>query len=307
MPSLLFPGQGSQTVGMATGFMAHSATRDLFELADDTLGMGLSRLMREGPEDELRQTANAQPALLLAGYVAAIYLMHHLNKPLEHIAPYVVGHSLGEYTAVTIAGGMDLPTALKLVRLRGETMAKAVPLGAGGMTAVMGLDADVLQNIAKESGVFIANDNGGGQVILSGPLDGLSRAEDAAKAAGARKTIRLNVAGPFHTPAMQPAADAVKDFLQSHPLHPLTVPVVMNATAQPAHTPDNVAANLVRQITSPVRWRESMIVLAEAGVTACLELGVGKVLTGLAPRCDPRLSAISLDSPEAIEQWGSHL
>ena len=303
MKAFLFPGQGSQTVGMAAGFMEEPCTKALFELADDTLGVHLTRLMREGDEDELRLTHNAQPALLLAGFVAAHYLTYNLKKPIQDIVTYVSGHSLGEYTAVAVAGGMDLPTALKLVRLRGEAMTRAVPAGQGGMAAVMGLDVATLAPLAAKAGVYVANDNGGGQVILSGPLEALAVAEDVAKAGGAKRVVRLNVAGPFHTPAMQPAAEAVAAFLKSNPLKELAVPVVMNATAVAAQGADEVGGNLVAQITSPVRWRESMGYVANQGVTQVVELGVGKVLTGLAPRCDARLVAVALDSPRAVDAW----
>lgn len=303
MRILVFPGQGSQSVGMAAGFMQHAATRELFELADDTLGLHLSRLMREGPDDDLRATHNAQPALLLAGYAAAHYLLTQLGKPLPDVAAMVAGHSLGEYTAVAVAGGMGLPAALRLVRLRGETMTRAVPQGQGGMSAVLGLDVATLQPLAAAHGMTVANDNAPGQLILSGPLDGLEHTETAARQAGAKRVLRLNVAGPFHTAAMQPAADAVRDSLAANPLQPLAVPCLMNATAAPATTADEVAANLIAQITAPVRWREIMGHAAEAGVTKVLELGSGKVLAGLASRCDSRLAAVSLDSPATIDAW----
>ncbi|MFZ2586691.1 MAG: ACP S-malonyltransferase [Alphaproteobacteria bacterium] len=307
MKAFLFPGQGSQTPGMGVGFMEDAATKHLFELADETLGMNLSRLMREGPEDDLRLTHNAQPALLVAGYAAAEYVRKATGKTLNDLVTYMAGHSLGEYTAVAAAGGVDLPTALRMVRLRGEAMTRAVPAGQGGMAAVMGLSNLNLAAFAKASAsqaqVFMANDNAEGQMILSGTLEGLAWGEELAKSLGARKVIRLNVAGPFHTPAMKPAAAAVEAFLAEHPLKPLAVPVVMNATASVAQNVAEVERNLVAQITQPVRWRESMVLLAEQGVTQVAELGVGKVLSGLAGRCDSRLAAVALESPKAVDGW----
>ena len=301
--AFLFPGQGSQTPGMAAAFMEDAATRDLFQQADDTLGFALSRLMKEGPEDTLRETQNAQPALLLAGIAALHYTLRQLNKELKHIVSYVAGHSLGEYTAVAAAGGLPWPEMLKLVRLRGEAMAKAVPPGQGGMTAILGMELPMVESICKNLRVHLANDNAQGQVIISGELPKLKHAEEEARNHGARRVMALNVAGPFHTPAMEPAAAAVREALRAAPLHPLAVPVVMNATATPQTAPGDVAEGLVRQITSTVRWREAMVELADQKVTQVVELGAGKVLAGLAPRCDSRLSGISLDSPRVVDEW----
>ena len=302
-PAFLFPGQGSQTPGMAKGFWEDAATQHLFQLADDTLGFHLTRLMLEGPDDDLRLTHNAQPALLLAGYAAAHYLLKALNQPLTQAASYVAGHSLGEYTAVAVAGGMDLPTALKLVRLRGEAMTRAVPAGQGGMLAIIGMELPIIEAVCRSLRVTLANDNAQGQVIVSGELSKLKHVEEEVRNHGARKVIALNVAGPFHTPAMQPAAQAVEACLNEKPLANLAVPLVMNATATAHQKPLEVAQHLVGQITTTVRWRESMQFMANHKVTQVLELGVGKVLTGLASRCDTRLNGIALDSPKAIDTY----
>lgn len=307
MRAFLFSGQGSQTPGMASSFMDAAPTRDLFGMADETLKFNLTKLMREGDEEELRQTQNAQPALLLAGVAAYTYLASGLKRNLLQLAQAVAGHSLGEYTAVAVAGGLPWLDMLQLVRLRGQTMAKAVPVGQGGMSAVLGLAPEALHDLAAQTGVVVANDNAPGQVILSGPLDALAKAEEVAKAAGAKRALRLNVAGPFHTPAMKPAAEAVQTFLSEHPLANLAVPCTMNATAAATQTGEDVAANLVKQITSPVRWRESMVSLAEAGITHVIECGAGKVLSAMAPRCDARLSAVALDSVEAVESYAATL
>lgn len=273
--------------------------RALFERADEVLGFGLSRLMREGPADELTLTHNAQPALLLAGMAAFTYLCGRAGQQADQLAAFVAGHSLGEYTAVTAAAGLAFEDALKLVRLRGETMAQ---VKNGGMCAVLGLEADALDAVLP-AGLTLANDNAPGQVILSGPLDALTAGEMALKGAGAKRVLRLNVSGPFHTPAMAPAADAVRGFLAAHPLQDLQIDCVMNCTAAPARAPGEVAANLAAQVTGRVRWRETMAFMAAQGITDIVELGAGKVLAGLAPRCDVRLSGVSLDSPAAIDAW----
>lgn len=297
--AFVFPGQGSQVVGMAEKFMEYPAMRELFQQADDALNFNLSKLMREGPVEELTQTHNAQPALLVAGLAAFTYLSKQAGSTLPQLARFVAGHSLGEYTAVAAAGGLGFTQAVQLVRLRGQAMAQ---VKNGGMCAVLGLEAAALENILP-AGVTLANDNAPGQVILSGPLDAVVAGEEALKAAGAKRVLRLNVSGPFHTAAMAPAAEQVRGFLQSHPLEPLQVPCVMNATAQPASQPAEVAQNLAAQVTSRVRWRETMEHMAAAGITNIVELGVGKVLAGLAPRCDVRLTATSLESPETIDTW----
>lgn len=297
--AFVFPGQGSQIVGMAQQFLEYPPARELFQQADDALEFNLSKLMREGPAEELTQTHNAQPALLVAGLVAFTYLSKQSGRTLEELAACVAGHSLGEYTAVAAAGGLGFTDAVRLVRLRGQAMAK---VKNGGMCAVLGLEAAALENILP-AGLTLANDNAPGQVILSGPLDAVVAGEEALKAAGAKRVLRLNVSGPFHTAAMAPAAEEVKGFLQAHPLAPLTVPCVMNATAAPARQPAEVAQNLAAQVTSRVRWRQTMEHMAAAGITNVVELGVGKVLAGLAPRCDVRLTAASLESPEAIDTW----
>lgn len=287
--------------------MQHAATRELFQLADDALGFGLSRLMRDGPDDELRATHNAQPALLLAGYAAAYYLVRQSGKDLTQVAHMVAGHSLGEYTAITVAGGMDLPTALKLVRVRGEAMTRAVPEGQGGMLAILGMELPMVESMCRSVRVTLANDNAPGQQIVSGESAKLKYVEEEARNHGARRILPLNVAGPFHTAAMQPAAAAVQAFLAGQPLKALAVPCMMNATAALAQQPAEVAPQLVAQITSTVRWHESMLKAAAHGVREVVELGSGKVLAGLAPRCDERLAAASLDSPAAVDAWLARL
>lgn len=299
----VFPGQGSQVVGMGQAFAATPAGKELLERADAALGFDLSRLMREGPLEELTLTENAQPALLVSGVLAFNHLISCVKKPVGEVAALVGGHSLGEYTAVCAAGGLDFEDAVRLVRLRGEAMATAE---GGAMGAVLGLTEDGMLGLGEAlgaSGWVIANDNSPGQVVISGPARHFEVAEAAAKTAGAKRVIRLNVSGAFHTAAMVPAAEAVAEALRVSGSQDLRVPCVMNFTARPECVGAKVVENLVAQITGRVRWRESMLFAAEQGVTQVVELGVGKVLGGLAGRCDARLSGVSLDTPEAVESW----
>ena len=298
---LACPGQGSQSPGMTADFDTHPLTHELLQQADDTLGMHLTRTMKEGSEDDLRDTRVAQPALVTLSYVAGKYLESQLGKPLATYATAAAGHSVGEYAAAALAGAMSFPTLLQLVSLRAQSMAKAVPAGQGAMLAVLGLSLEQVEAIAGEA--TVANDNSPGQVILSGPVAAIEAAELAAKSAGAKRALRLNVSGPFHTTAMQPAADAVAAFLAVHPLSNLNLPLYFNATAQPTTNYQLSTTNLVSQITNRVRWREIMENAASDGITQVLEVGSGKVLSGLAPRCDARLSAQSLTSREAIDTW----
>lgn len=298
---LVFPGQGSQAIGMGQDFAEDSACRELFERADEALGFGLSKLMWGGDAAELMQTQNAQPALLVCGLVALEFLKKQAGVGVEGLAGFVAGHSLGEYTAVAAAEGMDFETAVKLVRLRGQAMATSGAVG--GMSAILGLEPEVADRVAAEAGVVFANDNCAGQAVFSGDMDKLAVAEEAAKAAGAKRALRLNVAGPFHTPVMASAGEKVGEFIRGNPLRDLVIPCVMNASAEPRQGAADVAEGLVAQVTGRVRWREGMMRVAEQGVTQVVELGVGKVLTGLAGRCDARLSGVSLSSRAEVDGW----
>lgn len=298
----VFPGQGSQVVGMGGAFFENAPERDLLESVEDALKLKLGKLMAEGPLDELTQTQNTQPALLVVGLAAAQYVLRQWGKPLNTLATFVAGHSLGEYTAVAAAGGLTAPVAAQLVRLRGEEMAK---VQGGAMVAVLGLTPEAALGLESD-GITFANDNAAGQSVFSGFLGGDSQKqafEDAVKAAGGKRCLWLNVSGPFHTPQMRPAAEAVAQFLEAHPVQPLAVPCLMNATATAENMPEAVTRNLPAQVAGRVRWRESMVAAADAGVTNVVELGVGKVLAGLAPRCDGRLKAVSLESPAAVDAW----
>jgi [acyl-carrier-protein] S-malonyltransferase len=297
--AFLFPGQGSQAPGMAVGFMDNSVTRALFEQANDTLGFDLKALMKDGPADELTRTENAQPALLLAGYAAAMYL----KSQSQELAPTSVatGHSLGLYTAALAAGSFDFPFALKLVRTRGEAMRDAS--ADGGMVALLGLELDQAEALAADCGVSLANDNAPGQQILSGPLENLDRVEAAAKKAGAKRVLKLPVSGPFHTKAMQPAVEQVKALLVANPPKAPKVPLVANTSPMFINNAEALMGELVGQTAARVRWREAVGFMADNGVTRTIELGAGSVLTGLAKRIDPRLTAVALTSPDEIDQW----
>ncbi|MBI1309183.1 MAG: acyltransferase domain-containing protein [Proteobacteria bacterium] len=307
----VFPGQGSQVVGMGGAFAATQGGRELLEEADDVLGFGLSRLMAEGPLEELTLTQNAQPALLVAGMLAFNHLIKCVNKPLSEVAGYVAGHSLGEYTAVCAAGGMDFATALGCVRLRGQEMAA---VRGGAMAAVLGLGSQDLRVSGSQAGGWVlANDNCPGQVVFSGPEEGFVAFEAAAKDAGAKRVLRLNVSGAFHTAGMRPAGEKVGEYLGFKGLKELVVPCVMNATAVAEREAEKVRAGLVAQVSSRVRWREGMMLVAEEGTrneergsegkVEVVELGVGKVLAGLAGRCDGRLVGVSLEAPGEVEEW----
>lgn len=297
------PGQGSQKVGMGVEFFEHAHTKELFEMADDALKMNLSKMMLEGDADELSLTANTQPALLLTSYAAYSYLVKQTGKPLSEMAAMVAGHSLGEYASLAIAGAFSLETGLKLVRTRGEAMQKAVPAGKGGMLAVIGLSIEDVKSVAEESGIFVANDNSDGQVVLSGDMAGVDKAVEIAKAKGAKRALKLPVSAPFHSPLMQPAADVMKEALENADIQNTQCPVLCNVTASLEANVDVLKANLIEQVTGSVRWRESMIVAADKGVEQVVELGTGKVLTGLAKRCDGRLSGVALNTPKDIDAW----
>lgn len=297
----VFPGQGSQTVGMAAEFMLSPELKGFFEEVDELLGFGLTALMREGPAEELGLTQNTQPALVVAGYVAYKYFASKTRTSLNEMAKYVAGHSLGEYTALAAAGALSFTDAVKLVRIRGEAMAAAVPQGEGAMAAIIGLTAAEVAAICEEAGCHMANDNAEGQVVISGTVATVEAGAELAKAQNARKVVRLDVSGPFHSPLMQPTADKMVKALSGVMIKVPEVPVLCNVTAMATTDPDEIKKNLIAQVTGQVRWRETMINVAEEGVTDLVEFGSGKVLTGLARRCDTRLKGKALQSPTEVD------
>ncbi|HTI66508.1 MAG TPA: ACP S-malonyltransferase [Caulobacteraceae bacterium] len=311
--AFLFPGQGSQAVGM--GVALHDAfpdARAVFEEVDQALGQHLYRLMCEGPEDELTLTENAQPALMAVSLAVIRTLENEFNVAVEGAA-FVAGHSLGEYSALAAAEALTLADAAKLLRLRGQAMQRAVPVGVGAMASLIGPKVDLaLAEQAAAAGAeigvcVVANDNNQGNIVISGEKAAVDRAIEAAKALGAR-AILLNVSAPFHCPLMQPAADAMAEALAATTLSPLLAPVVANVTARPTGDVELIRRLLVEQVTGRVRWRESLAWMAgEGGVTRFAEAGAGKVLTGMVKRAVPDAEATALNTPQDLETFAQTL
>lgn len=290
----LFPGQGSQAVGMGRElYEAEPIARALWEEADGLLGFRLSKLAFDGPEAELQRTQNAQPALLVAS-IAALRVFSARGM-LEEPA-YLAGHSLGEYSALVAAGSLTYPDALRLVRLRGELMAAEGDRVGGAMSAVIGLDPDTLAEVCAAEGVDVANYNSPEQSVISGPADAVARAGARAKASGARRVLALPVSGAFHSELMRPVAGAFAGQIASTPIQSPAIPVVGNVRAQPLRSVDEVRRELVEQLYSPVRWLHSLQYMAAAGVTHFVEIGTGKVLTGLVKRTLPEATGVNSDS-----------
>jgi [acyl-carrier-protein] S-malonyltransferase len=306
--AFVFPGQGSQAVGMGREFAAAFApAREVFEEVDEALKQKLSALMFEGPAEELTLTANAQPALMAMSLAVVRVFEREGGVPLERAAVLVAGHSLGEYSALAAAGAFDVAAAARLLRLRGEAMQQAVPAGAGAMAALLGVELDQAAAICAEAArgevVEVANDNGGGQVVISGSTAAVERAIALAKARGVKRALKLPVSAPFHCALMAPAADAMAEALAASPPRPPLVPVVANVTAQPVSDPVEIRDLLVQQVTATVRWRESVAAMKAEGVDTVVELGAGTVLAGLVKRIDPELAASSVGTPAEIEAF----
>ena len=306
--AFVFPGQGSQAIGMGKELAeSYSEARDVFDAVDAALGQDLSGLMWNGPADELTLTENAQPALMAVSMaVMRVLESHGLN--LAEAASFVAGHSLGEYAALTAAGALELEDTARLLKLRGQAMQRAVPVGVGAMAALLGLDFDAVTDIANEVSsdseiCGAANDNANGQVVISGHAGAVARACDLAKERGAKRALELPVSAPFHCVLMQPAADEMAAALADTKINAPVVPVIANVTAEATSDPEAIRKLLVEQVTGSVRWRESMIWAADKGVTELVEIGSGKVLAGMAKRIDARLSAKALNTPEDIEAF----
>lgn len=311
MRAFIFPGQGSQSVGMGAALAdASAAAREVFEEVDEALGQKLSRLMREGPESDLTLTANAQPAIMANAIAVLRVLEKEGGIRLADKAAFVAGHSLGEYTALCAADALDLATTARLLRRRGEAMQAAVPVGVGAMAALLGMDYEPAVAIAAEAAegevCTAANDNAPGQVVVSGHKGAVDRAVELAKARGARKAMLLPVSAPFHCPLMQPAADAMAKALGEVTLRGPLVPVYANITAAPVSDPDEIRRLLVEQVTGTVRWRESVLAMAEAGVTEFVELG-GKVLGPMVKRIAPDATPTSVVAMADIEALAAKL
>ena len=311
MRAFLFPGQGSQSVGMGAALAEASAiARDVFGEVDEALGQNLFKLMREGPEDDLKLTENAQPAIM--AHALAVYraLTVEGGVSLDKAAQFVAGHSLGEYSALAAAGSFDLATTAKLLKLRGQAMQAAVPVGVGAMAALLGADLDLAQRIAATAAegevCAVANDNDPSQVVLSGHKGAIDRAIAIAKEMGAKRAVPLPVSAPFHCPLMQPAADAMAEALGKTEIIAPAVPLFANVTAQAVADPATIRDQLVEQVTGMVRWRESIANMASSGVEEFVELG-GKVLGPMVKRIAPDAKVTSVVTIEDIEAIAKEL
>ena len=305
MRAFIFPGQGSQSVGMGAALAdASRAARDVFSEVDEALGQNLFRLMREGPEDELKLTENAQPGIMAHSLAVFRALSREGGVELARAAGFVAGHSLGEYSALCAAGSFDLATTAKLLKLRGQAMQAAVPVGQGAMAALLGADLGLAQKIADAAAqgevCTVANDNDPSQVVLSGHKGAIDRAIELAKGMGAKRAVPLPVSAPFHCPLMQPAAEKMQDALGYVVLEEPAVPVFANVTAQPERDSDALRNQLVEQVTGMVRWRESVANMAAAGVEEFVEIG-GKVLGPMVKRIAPNAKVTSVVTIEDIE------
>ncbi|MEK3800228.1 ACP S-malonyltransferase [Peribacillus sp. FSL H8-0477] len=300
--AFVFPGQGSQTVGMGKDFYESDQTvQSIFEEADSTLGFSLTDLILNGPQEELTLTANTQPALLTVSFA----LYQAVVK--AGITPdYTAGHSLGEYSALTASGAMTFKEAVHTVRKRGEYMEEAVPNGIGTMSAVLGMDQAKLEELTADitregNPVQLANINCPGQIVISGTTEGVQLASVKAKENGAKRAIPLNVSGPFHSILMEPAAAKLAETLSSIKIKQAITPVISNVTAQPVTQPEEIKDKLIEQLISPVRWEESVHTLLELGVDTFIEIGPGKVLSGLIKKIDRSVSIYSVNDKASLE------
>ncbi|WP_158818010.1 ACP S-malonyltransferase [Methylocapsa sp. S129] len=311
--AFVFPGQGSQTVGMGKALAeAFSAARQVFAEVDSALGQNLSALMFEGPEAELTLTANAQPALMAVSLAATRVLEAEAGLDIARDARFVAGHSLGEYSALAAAGALTIDDAARLLRIRGDAMQRAVPVGVGAMAAIIGLDFAQVSAIAAQAASDLraqgaicqaANDNGGGQVVISGTKAAVERAMELAKAGGAKRALPLPVSAPFHCALMQPAADAMAAALEGIEIKAPKAPLVANVSATALQDPAAIRASLVAQVTGAVRWRESVLYIADHGVAHFIEIGSGKVLSGLIRRIAEGATSVSIGAPADVEAF----
>ncbi len=308
--AFIFPGQGSQAVGMGKALAeSFPASRAVFDAVDEALGDSLSRVIFEGPENELTLTANAQPALMAVSLATIAALKSETGLDLRRDAKFVGGHSLGEYSALCAAGALSLKDAARLLRLRGAAMQAAVPVGEGAMAALLGVELELAREIAAaaaaESGGVcqVANDNGGGQIVISGAKAAVDKAMDIAKAHGVKRAVPLPVSAPFHCTLMQGAAEAMRAALQEAKIAAPCVPLIANVTAGPVDDPERIRALLVEQVTGAVRWRESVVYMAQHGVTKFVECGAGKVLAGLLKRIAPGVAGVSVGQPQDFDAY----
>jgi len=300
-----FPGQGSQSVGMGKDLAdSFPEARAVFNEVDEALGEKLSKVIWEGPEETLTLTANAQPALMAVS-IAAIRVLEKRGVTVIDNVAYVAGHSLGEYSALCAAGMLTLADTARLLRIRGTAMQKAVPVGEGAMAAIIGLDQDAVEAACEEAGrgsvCQIANDNGGGQLVISGAKPAVEHAARICTEKGAKRALMLPVSAPFHSALMAPAADAMREALAKVNKHPPVVPVVSNVVVQPLTSADEIAQRLVEQVTGRVRWRETVEWFAANKIATLYEIGAGKVLTGLARRINKDIATANVSGPADID------
>jgi [acyl-carrier-protein] S-malonyltransferase len=303
--AFVFPGQGSQAVGMGRALAdSFPAARAVFREVDDALGEALSTIVWEGPAERLTLTENAQPALMAVSLAAMAVLEREAGLDLKRHAAFVAGHSLGEYSALAAAGSFTVTEAARLLRIRGRAMQQAVAVGAGAMAALLGVDlaaaAEIAAVAAQGQVCQAANDNGGGQVVVSGDQAAVARAVEIAKEKGAKRAMMLPVSAPFHCALMQPAADAMAKALAAVAVKPPCVPLVANVLAQPITDPPEIVRRLVEQVTGTVRWRESVAFMAGQGVTTFYEVGAGKVLSGLVKRIAEDAQGIAIGTPADV-------
>jgi [acyl-carrier-protein] S-malonyltransferase len=310
--AFIFPGQGSQTVGMGKALAeAFPQAKAVFNEVDEALSQKLSTLMWEGPAEELTLTANTQPALMAVSLAAIRVLEAEAGLDLKQHAAFVAGHSLGEYSALAAAGSLSISDTARLLRIRGNAMQSAVPVGQGAMAALLGLEFDAALEVAREAAegevCDAANDNGGAQVVVSGHKSAVERAVAIAQTKGAKRAVMLAVSAPFHCALMQPAADAMREALDRVTVNAPVVPVVVNVEAAPITDPSAIGNALVRQVTGTVRWRESVAYMASQGVDSFYEVGSGKVLTGLVKRIAAGASPAAIGTPEDIAAFKASL
>jgi [acyl-carrier-protein] S-malonyltransferase len=304
----VFPGQGSQAVGMGKALAeTFPVARRVFDEVDEALGDKLSAVMWNGPAEAITLTENAQPALVAVSLAAMRVLESEAGVDLKRDAKFVAGHSVGEYAALAAAGSLSIADAVRLVRTRGQAMQRAVPVGMGAMAALLGVDFEQAAAIAAEAAqgelVQAANDNGGGQVVVSGHKTAVERAVEVAKAKGVRRAMLLPVSAPFHSALMQPAAEVMADALAKVTIKPPVVPLIANVTAGPVTDPAQILRGLVEQVTGTVRWRESVAYMASAGVTHFYEVGSGKVLAGLVKRIADGATGVSIGTPDDVAAY----
>lgn len=306
--AFVFPGQGSQSVGMGKEIAAaFDVAKRVFEEVDDALNQKLSQIIFEGSIEDLTLTSNTQPALMAVSIAVLRTLEKEGNINLTDTCSFVAGHSLGEYSALCAAGSISLADTARLLRTRGQAMQDAVPAGQGGMAALIGVDFETAQKIAAEvtdsGSCQAANDNGGGQVVISGAMAAIDRAVAVAADFGVKRAIKLPVSAPFHSQMMQPAAEVMQEALAATAIKAPCVPLIANVTADEVTDPDQIRTLLVEQVTGMVRWRESVLKLKANGVSQLVEIGAGKVLCGLAKRIDSELETFSVQEPQDIEAF----